>query len=402
MDLEFCRQMSTKYFYKDLPYLENILESTDLSLYKDVPIDWHVVVTDIKGSTVAIEEGRFKEVNFVSAATITAVLNIDKYTDLPFTFGGDGGTILIPPEFVNKVKSVLADTQRFCRREFGFHLRTAIIPVIDILREKRTIKVLKLKVASNYYQAIFNGEGLHYAEYLAKKDPKYSVVVKNIPFRANFSGIECIWQNIPSKSEEVVSLLIKPLVKDEYQKQVYNNVLRAIREIYGEREVRFPVSQDSIRIKTNLTKINLEARILAYQYNQSRSLLALQIFAKNLFSGLVYKLNLLIKIITFKPKKKIIIDAVDSEKLDDMLRMVITGTKAQRYKLRSYLEDKYRKGYLAYGIYVSDSVELTCVIFSRKGKQVYFMDGSNGGYSYAAKELKNKIKWYQWKAESII
>jgi hypothetical protein len=34
---------------------------------------------------------------------------------------------------------------------------------------------------------------------------------------------------------------------------------------------------------------------------------------------------------------------------------------------------------------------MTCLVFERNGRQVYFVDGADGGYCYAAKVMKTKL-----------
>jgi hypothetical protein len=57
-----------------------------------------VVLADVKGSTEAVRAGRYKDVNLVGAACITAALNVTRDLDLPYAFGGDGATVLIAPD----------------------------------------------------------------------------------------------------------------------------------------------------------------------------------------------------------------------------------------------------------------------------------------------------------------
>ena len=64
--------------------------------YHDVPDDWLVVVSDIKGSTKAIVSGRYKEVNILGGSSIIPVLNCIKNVEIPFVFGGDGESFVIP------------------------------------------------------------------------------------------------------------------------------------------------------------------------------------------------------------------------------------------------------------------------------------------------------------------
>jgi hypothetical protein len=44
-----------------------------------------------------------------------------------------------------------------------------------------------------------------------------------------------------------------------------------------------------------------------------------------------------------------------------------------------------------YGLHTSKTALMTCLVFDRFGKQVHFVDGSNGGYTLAAKQLKTQL-----------
>jgi len=68
--------MDTEAFYAELPVLDNFLDITDSRSFMPVPSDWYVVITDIVGSTKAIESGKYKAVNLIGACSIVAVLNI--------------------------------------------------------------------------------------------------------------------------------------------------------------------------------------------------------------------------------------------------------------------------------------------------------------------------------------
>jgi len=385
--------MNNTYFYKDLPYVDDIKDITNERLFKDVPVDWYVLVSDIKNSTIAIEEGRYKDVNFIGACAITAVLNIDKQIDFPFVFGGDGATILIPPEYLEKASDALRDTQRFSEREFNLHMRIGAVPVIDVLRARYTIKMLKLKVAENYYQSIFIGGGLEQAEYLLKNNRKYAIRKRKPKYKADYFGLQCMWQDIPSKQDEVVSLLIKATGYTKKHTETYKEVMDEISDIYGTKEKRFPVDKRSIKIRSSMQRVHLESLLEAYQFNKNKKLTFWKNYFKTVWSAVTKAFSSGINVLTFKAYKNTVIHSIDSEKFDDMLRMVISGTKEQRHRLIGFLEEKYQRGDIAYGIHTTKSVYMTCLIFERKGKQVHFIDGANAGYTTAAKEFKNRIKW---------
>ena len=72
--------------------------------------------------------------------------------------------------------------------------------------------------------------------------------------------------------------------------------------------------------------------------------------------------------------------------------MVLTGNKHQREELEKYLSQEYLDKNIVYGIHITDRVIMTCLVFQRNGRQVHFIDGADGGYALAAKELKVQLK----------
>jgi hypothetical protein len=89
--------------------------------------------------------------------------------------------------------------------------------------------------------------------------------------------------------------------------------------------------------------------------------------------------------------KKILIQNTDHQKFDDMIRMVISCSTANRQKFEQYLSEQRSRGRLNYGLHITDSALLTCLVFDRLNRHFHFVDGSNGGYALAAKEMKEQV-----------
>ena len=85
--------MSSNQFYASIPAFDDFSGIADSDNYRLAPDDWHVIIADVKGSTRAIAEGRYKDVNMIGAACINAVLNISQKRSVPYVFGGDGATL---------------------------------------------------------------------------------------------------------------------------------------------------------------------------------------------------------------------------------------------------------------------------------------------------------------------
>jgi len=397
--------MSTQTFYSGLPTLTNFLDITNSSNFVSVPEDWYIVITDIVESTKAIEAGQYKDVNLLGACSIVAVLNTlgnraDSHrstTDIPFVFGGDGATILIPPDLFVKAKRALSVVQQLAAQEFGMNLRVGMVPVAVAIAANYDVKVAKLKVSENYSQGVFIGGGLTYATELLK-DPNATEVYRITPEKSftdvDLSGLECRWQDIPSQHGEFISLLVMATAYgSENLANLYAEIIDKIQQIYGDEANYRPIHSKALNLTFNPKKLIKETKLRA----KSDSL-----FHRQLYLWKIQLENLLgLFLMHFKTKtgemdwgayKDILIGATDYKKFDDMLRMVISGTTEQREALISYLETKYKQGKLIYGLHTSARALMTCIVFERNGPQVHFVDGANGGYTLAAKALKERMK----------
>ena len=87
------------HFYEDIVGFSNFNDLVHDEHYHPVPSDWWVVITDVMGSTQAVQDGRYKDVNTIGAATLVALRNAIPDISIPFVFGGDGASALIPGEY---------------------------------------------------------------------------------------------------------------------------------------------------------------------------------------------------------------------------------------------------------------------------------------------------------------
>lgn len=111
------------------------MDSLDPLNYLRAPASWSVLITDIKGSTQAIEAGKYREVNTLGACTITTVINVLPGLDIPYVFGGDGATLLIPTEYRDQLTEELLKLQAYAKRTFDMELRVGMVPIQDILNQ---------------------------------------------------------------------------------------------------------------------------------------------------------------------------------------------------------------------------------------------------------------------------
>lgn len=391
--------MNSETFYSELPLLDNFIKIADLANFVDVPDDWYIVVTDIRGSTKAIEAGKYKEVNLLGACSIAAVLNVAGKTEIPFVFGGDGASLLICPSLLPAAKIALLATKQMAKTEFNMDLRVGAVPVKVVVAANFPVKIAKFKVSENYSQAVFSGGGLTRAAELIKdqvagKIYKFKNKKNGVSPTADFSGLECRWQDIPSKYGEIVTLLV--MVREDFGQQsheFYRKIIKKIEYIYGKENSLNPIDSENLKLTLNSAKLIKETLVRASNASWlDRQMYLSKIQLETALGSLLMNLKVKTEELDWGVYKDIAIAATDYRKFDDMLRMVISGNEWRRKKLTRYLERNYREGKLVYGLHVADRALMTCLVFERNGQQVHFIDGADGGYALAAKDMKQRMQ----------
>ncbi|CAN1211471.1 DUF3095 domain-containing protein [Tumidithrix helvetica PCC 7403] len=388
--------MSTENFYAELPMLEKFTDITYGKNFAFVPDDWYAIVTDITMSTKAIEAGKYKNVNLLGACSIIAILNVAQNIEIPFVFGGDGASMLIPPSLKDACEKALLATQILAQQEFQMELRAGIIPVYAIAAGYE-LKIAKLRISENYNQAILRGGGITYATRLVKDIATtnlYCPKWEGSPPLADFSGLECRWKDILSRHGEILSLIVIGTAPSETQTDnIYREAIDQIEKIYGREQDLHPAFQKGLHLAFQNEQLLPETRVFTKSGNWlQRQTYLLKIRLENLLGVIFVKFNLNVGGFDWGTYKQIVSEATDYKKFDDGLRMVISGNSNQRKKLIAYLDKKFKEGRLVYGYHVSDRALMTCLVFERNGRQVHFIDGADGGYALAAKEMKDRLK----------
>jgi hypothetical protein len=117
----------------------------------------------------------------------------------------------------------------------------------------------------------------------------------------------------------------------------------------------------------------------------------LQMVLKNLAGRVLFARNMDTKAVKWSQYRRDLVENSDFRKFDGMLRMVMDGRNTQAEELQAYLEAEYQDGRLVYGMHKSREALLTCIVQSYNGNHLHFVDGSDGGYALAARELKQRL-----------
>ncbi|MCA9619210.1 MAG: DUF3095 domain-containing protein [Myxococcales bacterium] len=380
---DFFAQIAPFSRFADVPLAEH---------YQPAPDDWDVVVTDVRGSTKAIEAGRYKDVNALGVAAIVCLRNALPDVDIPFVFGGDGATLLVPHARAEAVAAALRGLVTMAQEAFALEMRAGVVPVRELRADGFTVLVARFAASEHTRLAMFAGDGFTEAERRIKDEKsaaRYAVPEGGAV--ADFEGFECRWQPIPAKNGLAMSLLVQATVDGrDAAADVYQRVIELIESTVDD-EGR-PVGVDRLVLRGLLGDYEQEARVtsgrpvgLGHWWRATRArvftgigrlLMAAGRRASD-FDGASYRRE--------------VVSNTDFRKFDDTLRMVVDVSEAQRDHIEAKLGDEERAGRIVFGTHVAPATLMTCMIRGYAGDHVHFVDGADGGYALAAKALKRKL-----------
>lgn len=379
-------------FYANLPLIEHFEEVTDLARYSDVPASWLMVITDVRGSTRAIEQGRYRDVNALGVASIIGVKNAQPDLDLPFVFGGDGATLLVPGSRREATERALRGTRALAEDVFDLGLRVSVVPVADLYQAGHVPRVARFRASPHTSLAMFAGQAYAVAERWIKQSSSRFEVTREGPSEVDFQGFECRWQPIRSQRGSTVTLLIMALVPNELDRvAIYRRILQKLNGIVDP-DVSRPVVARGLKMKGVFEDYTLEAQVRAQQRTGpeferaassarkaatvGRALTAFKLDAFD-FDGASYKAE--------------VEQNTDFRKFDETLRMVLDLSNDELARVRAMLQSERRSNGIAYGIHCANAALMTCLVRSYRGDHVHFVDGADGGYVLAAKQLKAQL-----------
>jgi hypothetical protein len=378
-------------FYASLTELREFRDVTDLDRYTLVPSTSLIVITDVVGSTKAIEAGRYKDVNALGVASIVALCNAMRDLELPYVFGGDGATLLVPGSRRAAAERALRGVRALAESAFGLGLRARIVPVEELTAAGEVARVARFRGSEFTRLAMFSGGAFSLAERWVKdaeRGPRYEVSGEG-ESAADFEGFECRWQPTGSQRGHTVSLIVRALAPTEAARtQTYRNLLHAFDRIV-DGDACHPIKSSELALEGWLGDYSVEARVRAQGTKGPSYSAAHRKARKQTFVGkLLTASGMTAGGFDGKRYKRELIQNCDFRKFDETLRMVVDLNVAEIYRLESRLSAEQRAGRLAYGLHRSSAALITCLVRSYAGDHVHFIDGADGGYALAAKEMK--------------
>lgn len=372
-------------FYDALPRHAAFADMAHPQSYTALPDDWVVGTSDITGSTAAIAEGRYKVVNMIGAAVISAQMNAAKGRAFPFIFGGDGAAFAHPAAFTDEARAALAAVQVWAREEFDMELRVGLFSLGDIRAAGRDVSVARYQVSDGLDYAMFTGGGVLWAE-RQMKDGVQTVPAAPPGTQPDLTGLSCRWSHMKSRNGTILSLLVQPQagVPDHVFEAVTQSVLDAVGHLHRDGHPAPEIGPGTGWPPPGAT---LEA-------HASRGTMPLQkrkrqVLFETAIAWVLLKTK--IKLGGFDPAhyQRTVGANADFRKFDDGLKMTLDCDAETVTRLETLLSVAEAAGTVSYGMHTQDEAMMTCIVPSiMDDNHVHFIDGASGGYTQAATAIK--------------
>jgi len=383
-------------FYTELASFDRFDDFVEFDAYTAVPDDWVVMIADVRGSTKAINDGRYKDVNTVGAASITAVLNVCGDIEVPYVFGGDGGTLVVPGALREAASGAFRQLQSVSMSMFGLALRVGVVPVADLRALGLDVRIRKYWLSPGNFLAMFSGGGVERADSLLKStDPENPYLLPDLETASepDLEGLSCRWEPLQPRSGCMLTVMVQATADGaSTEGEVLGGVLAAISGILGHGlNDSAPASSASMRFKWPPKGLGLEARATA----QGRPLWRryLEVLVSSLIQFWCERFDRKAGDYDAPVYRDELRANTDFRKYDGVFRAVLDVSPDQADAIEAHLEAEHRAGRVIYGVHLADTALMTCLVFNLEhSEHVHFIDGSNGGFAMAATGFKERAK----------
>ena len=383
-------------FYANLNKFQDFADFADPDLYTPAPDDWLIIIADIRGSTEAVRKGRYKDVNMVGACCITAVVNVADEIDIPYVFGGDGATMVVPPELLQDCKTALIRTQAVAESSFNLRLRVGVVPVRDVRDRGQDVQIAKFELSRGNDLAMLSGGGIDLADKLIKGDDGrqgYLIVEESDGEMPDLTGLSCRWEPLKPRNGRMMCLLIQARGDTHRVKSaIYEEVMDCLNRIM-DADVRqgSPVTEESLSLKWPPKGLSAEAAVTRGGGTFLRRYLALLV--ESWIQVICNLCNLTAGAYRAREYRGELQANSDFRRFDDMLRLVYDCSPDQVRSIRDELQARYQQGDLYFGLHEAREALMTCLVFSLEASEhVHFIDGGDGGFYAAAEGYKQQVR----------
>jgi hypothetical protein len=301
----------------------------------------------------------------------------------------------VPPERFPEAREALAATCSFAASAYGMTLRAGALSVGEIRRAGADVRVARYEPSPGNAFGLFLGGGVQLVERALKgREPSLPAAGVVIPADTgdampDLGGLSCRWSPLESTRGKIVAVIVTGAADPAV---IHDQIVRiADPEHLGLGAVR----PENLKAKWPPRTLMIEARARCRGKDGRHGWLwlsAAALFFETLLAWAVFKRGKPIGGFDPTRYKAEMAQNTDFAKYDDTLAMVIDCPEDRIAAIRAWLDGPCARGELSYGIHVSDVALMTCLVESPvANRHVHFVDGGEGGYCQAAKEMKGRL-----------
>ncbi len=377
--------ISSDLFYESIPVQSDFRNIVAANSYTPFPDDWFLGLADLENSTRLIEEGKYKTVNTVGAAIISAQINAHAQKRFPFIFGGDGATFAMPPSARFSAEKALDEVRRWAWQEFNLVLRVATISIFDIHQAGLDVRVARYKASHSVDYAMFAGGGASWAE-SEMKQGHFHVAESVDGGLPDLTGLSCRWTPITSQKGSVLSIVVAPCADANINQVeiILNDVMALVSNLD---RGGHPVMASGPSFTWPPAGLELEARAGDSTVPLWRR--KLMLYLETFIALIFFKTGLKVGGFDSAHYTKTSGANADFQKFEDALMMTIDCDVKTQMALSTLLADAEQKNIIRYGIVEQNEALMTCIVPSvMSDDHMHFIDGASGGYATAAARVK--------------
>lgn len=292
-------------------------------------------------------------------------------------------------------RDALLKTRNLAQSGFGLTLRVGAVPVSRVRRDHIDVLVAKYCLSPGNYLAMFAGGGVGLVDKLVKEDDGtqgYVLADDAGNEEPDLEGLSCRWEPLAAQRGVMLSMLIQALAEDRNEAATtYRRVIAGLTEALGyDPQQNRPVQADNMKFCWPPSGLKAEAR--ATQGGGGYGWRLVTLYVESLFQWALNTFNWRAGAYDGKAYRGALRENSDYRRFDDTLRMVLDCSPDEVAAMEAALVGLRSEGLIAYGLHEADSALMTCLVFNlTDSEHVHFIDGADGGFAMAARQLKQQL-----------
>ena len=311
------------------------------------------------------------------------VFKIDKDIEVPFFFGGDGASFLVPGNLVQQLVMVLENVKEQVYKDYFLSLRVGEVQIGKLNESiKSTIKISRIQLTEHVNLPITYGNGLKVGEDYIKSQFSDDNLKPRADMYIDIKGCSCRWLKIkpPLENQKVLCFIATPFNLEHL------DVLRSISErldhTFGKYSERLPITVEGLGRLESINEIHNEYNDFFDNSFLDTISVSLAAISQKMYNASASSSDFM-SLLALSSVAMLI----DGSYCD-----IVIGDDAQINKFIDFLNTLEKDSKLTFGYHVTDSAILSCYIAQRNNSFIHLMDANEGGFSKAATMLKIKMK----------